>query len=50
MQIETLGASYNHLSAGGRLVVYGFHTMLPKTGGKPNWLKLIWGLDFPSIY
>ena len=21
----------------GKLVVYGFHSMMPKTGGKPNW-------------
>ncbi|MEO8707254.1 MAG: zinc-binding dehydrogenase, partial [Kofleriaceae bacterium] len=23
-----------------KLVVYGFHSMLPKTGGKPSWPKL----------
>jgi len=38
--VETLKESYTHLSCGGKLVVYGFHTMLPKQGGKPNWLKL----------
>lgn len=38
--IETLGASYAHLAPLGRLVIYGFHTMLPKVGGRPNWLKL----------
>ncbi|MDC0671135.1 synaptic vesicle VAT-1 family membrane protein [Nannocystis radixulma] len=37
---ETLRQSYRHLAAGGRLIVYGFHTMLPRTGGKPNKLKL----------
>lgn len=37
---ETLRQSYHHLAPGGRLVVYGFHTMLPRTGGRPNPLKL----------
>jgi NADPH:quinone reductase-like Zn-dependent oxidoreductase len=41
---ETLRDSYRRLAPLGRLVVYGFHTMLPKTGGKPNWLKL--GKDY----
>lgn len=41
---ETFRASYDHVRRAGRLVVYGFHTMLPKQGGKPNWLKL--GYDF----
>lgn len=41
---ETLRQSYRHLAPGGRLIVYGFHTMLPRTGGKPNKLKL--GLSF----
>jgi hypothetical protein len=27
-----LGNSYRHLAMGGKLVIYGFHTMLPKTG------------------
>ena len=22
--------------------MYGFHSMLPKSGGTPNWLKLAW--------
>lgn len=38
--VETLGQSYRHLRPTGRLVVYGFHTMLPKQGGKPRWGKL----------
>ncbi|MDF1562429.1 MAG: medium chain dehydrogenase/reductase family protein [Deltaproteobacteria bacterium] len=38
--IETLGASYAHLRPTGRLVVYGFHTMLPKGKAKPSWPKL----------
>ncbi|WP_222615319.1 zinc-binding dehydrogenase [Persicimonas caeni] len=24
-------------------MIYGFHTMMPRRGGKPNWLKLISG-------
>jgi len=40
--VETLSLSYKHLASGGKLVVYGFHSMLPRTGGKPNWLKLAW--------
>jgi len=39
---ETLRRSYAHLAPGGRLVVYGFHTMLRKNAGRPNWLKLAW--------
>ncbi|MCJ7558115.1 MAG: medium chain dehydrogenase/reductase family protein [Gammaproteobacteria bacterium] len=38
--VSTLGQSYEHLAPMGRLVIYGFHSMLPRTGGKPNWLKL----------
>lgn len=37
---ETLRDSYRRLKPGGHLVIYGFHTMLPKSGGRPNWLKL----------
>jgi NADPH:quinone reductase-like Zn-dependent oxidoreductase len=39
---ETLKQSYKHLSLGGKLIIYGFHTMLTKGKGKPNWLKIIW--------
>ena len=38
--VSTLGASYAHLRRAGKLVVYGFHSMLPRTGGKPRWTKL----------
>ena len=38
--VETLAKSYAHLRRAGKLVIYGFHTMLPKKGGKPNWPKL----------
>lgn len=41
--VATLGESYRHLRRAGKLVIYGFHTMLPRTGGKPNWLKLASG-------
>jgi len=38
---STLRGSYDHLRPTGRLVVYGFHSMLPRQGGKPSWPKLI---------
>ncbi len=41
--VATLQDSYKHLRRAGKLVVYGFHTMMPKAGGKPNWLKLASG-------
>ncbi|QKK01529.1 MAG: zinc-binding dehydrogenase [Pseudomonadota bacterium] len=37
--VATLGNSYAHLAPTGRLVVYGFASMLPKNG-RPNWLRL----------
>lgn len=40
--IETLKMSYKHLSTGGKLIVYGFHTMFSKGRGTPNWFKMIW--------
>ena len=40
--VSTLGDSYRHLAPLGRLVVYGFHGMLPKQGGRPNGFKLAW--------
>ena len=39
--VATLKDSYRHLRRTGKLVVYGFHTMIPKRGGRPNWLKLV---------
>lgn len=42
--VSTLGASYAHLRRGGKLVVYGFHSMMPRKGGKPSWPKL--ALDY----
>lgn len=38
--VATLKDSYQHLAPAGKLVVYGFHTMIPRKGGRPNWLKL----------
>lgn len=38
--VSTLKASYGHLARPGKLVVYGFAAMMPKTGGRPSWLKL----------
>ena len=40
--VSTLRASYQHLAPAGRLVVYGFHSMMPRRGGRPNYLKLAW--------
>ncbi len=37
--VETLAESYGHVAPGGKLVVYGFHSMLPRTG-RVNWLAL----------
>ncbi len=45
--VETLGQSYAHLGKGGRLIIYGFHTMLPRSSkgsrGAVRWAKLAWG-------
>ncbi len=38
---STLKASYNHLTPGGRLLIYGFASMFSPTG-KKNYLKLMW--------
>jgi len=40
---ETLMASYRHLRPAGRLIIYGFATLLERGRGRPNWLKLIAG-------
>ncbi|TNE46652.1 MAG: zinc-binding dehydrogenase [Deltaproteobacteria bacterium] len=40
--VSTLQQSKEHLASPGRLVIYGFHSMLPKDRGRPNWLKLAW--------
>jgi NADPH:quinone reductase-like Zn-dependent oxidoreductase len=40
--VETLKKSYAALRPTGRLIVYGFHSMLSPGRAKPNWLKLVW--------
>jgi NADPH:quinone reductase-like Zn-dependent oxidoreductase len=40
---ETLRLSYAHLATPGKLVVYGFHTMLRRGASRPDWLKLVFG-------
>ena len=40
--VSTLKQSYRHLAPIGRLVVYGFHSMLPRHGGLPGKLRLAW--------
>lgn len=37
---KTLRRSYAALRPAGRLVVYGFHSMLPRRGGVPSWARL----------
>ena len=39
---STLKDSYLHLAPSGKLLCYGFHSMLPKTGGRLNYPQLIW--------
>jgi synaptic vesicle membrane protein VAT-1 len=38
--VSTLKASYQHLRPAGKLVVYGFHAMMPRTGGRVSYVKL----------
>ncbi len=38
--VSTLKESYRHLRSPGKLVIYGFHSMLPRQGGRPKWGKL----------
>ena len=38
--VSTLKDSYGHLASPGRLVIYGFHSMMSKTRGRPNYAKL----------
>jgi len=39
---DSLRQGWKRLRPGGKLLVYGFHTMLPRQGGRPNWVKLAW--------
>jgi NADPH:quinone reductase-like Zn-dependent oxidoreductase len=38
----TLKQSYRHLAPAGKLVAYGFHSMLSTHGGIANYFKLLW--------
>lgn len=38
--VETLRQSYEHLAPGGKLVVYGFHSMMRRGKDRPSWPKL----------
>jgi NADPH:quinone reductase-like Zn-dependent oxidoreductase len=40
--VTTLWDSYRHLRPTGRLVIYGFASMLPRGGGRLNYLRLAW--------
>lgn len=40
---ETLSMSWDLLAPGGKLVVYGFHSMFRRGAGRPSWPKLVWG-------
>jgi synaptic vesicle membrane protein VAT-1 len=40
----TLRVSYDCLRETGKLVAYGSHSLLPREGGKVDYLKAIWGL------
>ena len=40
----TLRGSYQHLAPGGRLIVYGFHSLFARGGsGRAPWPRLLWG-------
>ncbi len=39
---ETLMKGYQRLKPTGKLLSYGFHSMLPKKGGRVNYVKLAW--------
>jgi synaptic vesicle membrane protein VAT-1 len=41
---STLRGSYRSLRPTGKLVAYGFHSMLPRQGGRIRYLKAAWGL------
>lgn len=41
---ETLQGSYDHLAPTGKLVCYGFHTMLPKESGRIDYWKALIGI------
>jgi NADPH:quinone reductase-like Zn-dependent oxidoreductase len=47
---ETLRQSYRHLRSTGRLVVYGFHSMLSRGRDRPNWLKVVYDFVRTPIF
>ena len=40
--VETLKQSFKHLASAGKLIIYGFHSMLPRSDQRFNYLKLAW--------
>jgi NADPH:quinone reductase-like Zn-dependent oxidoreductase len=40
---STLREGYRHLAPTGRLIVYGFASMLPRGSNRVPWLSLLWG-------
>ncbi len=49
----TFQQSFDHLKPEGRLVVYGFHTMLPKHGGRLTpcqWVRMAWSWLFSPTF
>lgn len=40
--VATLEGSYRLLASPGKLVVYGFHSMLRRGASRPSWPKLVW--------
>jgi synaptic vesicle membrane protein VAT-1 len=40
---STLALSYRHLAPAGRLIVYGFHTLMARGKDRPSYSKLLWG-------
>jgi NADPH:quinone reductase-like Zn-dependent oxidoreductase len=41
--VETLAHSYAHLGSPGRLVIYGFSTMMSRGSDHPSWPKIVSG-------
>lgn len=40
--VDTLRKSYAHLRPTGRVIIYGFQSMMTRGSGRPNWFKLVW--------
>lgn len=39
---DSIRRSFDHLAAPGKLVIYGFHGMLPRGAERPSWARLAW--------